>query len=272
MRTTAILAAAVGVAFVCASGMARATDGLPASSYKCYSAKAIPGTPQFPRGVSIPLIDQFHDTSFTRFLALYQLCTPVSKNGEEIPDPHLHLMCYKVSDPTLRGRFLVDVTDQFGTESLIVANERTFCLPALKNPQTCDPETDTCPSVPDLEREENSYSCYDARPPRDTSPLIDPSDPIVVELADQFETKTTDVYRTHSLCNPQGAEESLDPVRHLKCYDIRDHVDAAEPQTPFGGAEASVEDELSQDLIDGSWQIRVGRPTQLCETATKEVR
>jgi len=268
LRGVALLA--VGVGFLLASRVATAQDELPAASYKCYPAKTIPGTTQFPRGVAFPLADQFHDSSLTRFLALYELCTPVSKDGEEIPNPAVHLMCYKVSDPAVRGRFLVDVTDQFGTESLIAANERTVCLPALKNPQACDPETETCPSLDDVEFQENFYGCYDARPARDTSPLIDPSDPIVVDLADQFETKSTDVYKTHALCNP--LVEPLDPERHLKCYDIRDHVDTEEPQTPFAGAEATVVDELSNEFTEEGWQLRLGRPNQLCETATKSVR
>jgi hypothetical protein len=62
-----------------------------------------------------------------------QLCVPINKNGEGIPDPADHLMCYEVrlttSSPfTAAGAVFVD--NQFGPDTFEAFRPRELCVPA----------------------------------------------------------------------------------------------------------------------------------------------
>jgi hypothetical protein len=251
-------------------------------NYKCYTAKYDPrNRPPF-QEIVVGLEDQFREST-ARILVPYQLCNPVDKaregeeSGDGIDNPDGHLMCYKIADYGPRGRELVRVVDQFGSEDLLAANGRVLCLPALKNcEEPVDSETPPCSTqLVELERIINHYQCYDARTASGTEPLIEPGTSIPVVLTDQFEEeKATEVFRSHFLCNPTEKHFNGDPVlqqepgelevpdasAHLKCYDIRD----ADDEEPFGGATVTVLDQF------GFKNLRAGRATQLCEDATKE--
>jgi hypothetical protein len=234
-------------------------------SFKCYTAKLDPRGPRF-SSREVTLQDQFRTTN-ARVLRPYELCTPVDKNGEGIANESAHLMCYKIIDGGPRGRRgseTVRVTDQFGTEQMITANSRVLCVPAIKN---CDPEEQSCgEQLRQLQSELNHFQCYAARTQPGFAPVIDPADPLQVELTDQFETKSTDLSRSVFVCNPTAKSfdstttEIVDPTKHLKCYD----ADDSPGQPRFTGRTVSVDDQF------GSWDVRVGNVSHLCEDATKE--
>ncbi len=100
--------------------------------YKCYAVKVAPGTPKFPKGLSVTLADQFFPGTQT-FLVKKptHLCTPVDKNGEGILHPVLHQLCYQVKatvkNPPHPGVF---VHSQFGAERLDGSREERLCLPS----------------------------------------------------------------------------------------------------------------------------------------------
>ena len=66
-----------------------------------------------------------------------RLCVPVDKNGEGIPDPTQHLMCYEVR-PTSSSVFTsagpVFINNQFGADSFQASRTRELCVPASVNP------------------------------------------------------------------------------------------------------------------------------------------
>ena len=58
------------------------------------------------------------------------LCTPVSKNGEEVKDTKTHLTCYSVSAKNAGKKVVVE--HQFGKQQLTVGGSVMLCLPSLK--------------------------------------------------------------------------------------------------------------------------------------------
>lgn len=76
------------------------------------------------------LEDQF-GASRTKLGRITQICTPVSKNGEGIPDKRLHLVCYKVLDPR-DPRQPVEASNQFGQAKMYVRESQELCVPSVK--------------------------------------------------------------------------------------------------------------------------------------------
>jgi hypothetical protein len=89
-----------------------------------------------PRTVTV--VDQFKtkEAIVTKPIAL---CNPVDKNGEGVPDPSCHLVCYRLVDtvpPRMTPRD-VSVTDQFGTMDLRAISGTcrklgVLCVPSAK--------------------------------------------------------------------------------------------------------------------------------------------
>ncbi len=102
--------------------------------YKCYKAKRtdakfIP--------INVTIEDQFRSPAGTfTVVKPKRLCTPVDKNGEGILHANRHLVCYKVKPaagtPLFVRRNGVQVTSQFGSESLDVIKELELCIPSEK--------------------------------------------------------------------------------------------------------------------------------------------
>jgi hypothetical protein len=214
--------------------------------YKCYKVKE-PGRRSFERQF-VTLDDQFGVDAGVQVITPSELCNPVDKNGEGISDSDGHLMCYKIRPGVRPAQRFVTDTDQFGDERLRVGGATELCVPAIKNGEGAR-------SLEELERELNHFQCYRAR----GNPAIGP---FQAELADQFETKVTDLVRTSLHCNPVSKDEGFvpDPSKHLKCYDI---ADAAGELPPFAGSTVTVEDQF------GSLELLAGKATRLCEEACK---
>ncbi len=102
--------------------------------YKCYKVKRT-GSKFVPLTVTIE--DQFRSPAGTfNVIKPKRLCNPVDKNGEGIQEPSRHLVCYKVKPavgtPLFVRRNAVQVTTQFGSESVDVIKEMELCIPSEK--------------------------------------------------------------------------------------------------------------------------------------------
>ena len=127
MKASIILALGFGIAFTSA---AQAQGGNPPgvnpAHFFCYRvSQAAPIKPP----AAVKLKDQFGDFGTKIGSALF-LCTPVSKNGEEVKDQKTHLTCYSVSAKNAGKK--VKVTNQFGSQILTVGGSVVLCVPSLK--------------------------------------------------------------------------------------------------------------------------------------------
>ena len=76
------------------------------------------------------LDDQF--AKVEKFLGrAVRLCTPVSKDGEAVPDSSLHLVCYEISGGH-NADATVLATNQLGTQRLDVGVAKELCVPTEK--------------------------------------------------------------------------------------------------------------------------------------------
>jgi endoglycosylceramidase len=107
--------------------------------FKCYKVREAKGTPKFAPPHDVDLGDQF-ETKVTRVMRPKYLCTPVATDGQGIPDPEGHLMCYKIKDAPGQPRFQrqeIDIEDQFAEQDLKTVRgdcrRSTFlCVPSTK--------------------------------------------------------------------------------------------------------------------------------------------
>ena len=101
-----------------------------ANHFKCY--QILDWSIFEPRKVELK--DQFGE-SVARTMEPKMLCNPVDKNGEGIPNPDSHLVCYAIQDdpggstPRIKE---VAVKNQFGETRLWVGAADTLCLPSDK--------------------------------------------------------------------------------------------------------------------------------------------
>ncbi len=104
----------------------------------------------------------------------------------------------------------------------------------------------------------DDFTCYKAKD------LKDPEFPgAIVSLADQFETKFTDVKKPYFFCNPTSTNSAPidNPLDHLACYKIKD----IPPQAPFPGAKVQVTN------VFGTGQLELKKPYLLCAPSSKTV-
>jgi hypothetical protein len=196
----------------------------PGDHFKCYKLRG--GGHRFHPG-PVGLVDQF-GASASVAEEPERLCNPVDKEGEGITDPTAHLMCYDLAqEKGFQARDVV-VRNQFGDQILTVVRPESLCVPATK---------DGVDSPLNL----NHFKCYRVAQRHGKFPSR------VVELADQFETKTTVVQKPLLMCNPvdKNGEGVVDPANHLTCYRI---VDAA-GQPDFLQRDVSVEDQFTEQLV-----------------------
>jgi uncharacterized repeat protein (TIGR01451 family) len=179
--------------------------------FKCYKTKQI-GTKFDPRRVV--LTDQFN-TERVNVVRPEAFCAPVDKDGSGINDPSAHLACYKIRDvrgdefPKFQKR-RVEVTDQFGTHTLLLKKTRSLCLPSSKAP------VGEVPGSPPTGLDH--FKCYK------TKQIGTKFDPRQVVLTDQFNMERVNVVRPEAFCAPVDKDGSgiNDPSAHLACYKIRD--------------------------------------------------
>ena len=117
--------ALIAVAFL--GGLPKAEAQNLQNHYKCYDI--VQPVDFVPRTVT--LRDQFGTTTATVRRPL-QLCTPVSKNNEVVPNPQIHLVCYEIAETPVIGPKNVRTNDQFGTLTYTIRNPNRLCVPANK--------------------------------------------------------------------------------------------------------------------------------------------
>lgn len=98
-----------------------------ASHFQCY--RVDDATPE-PEPPAVTLEDQFERVK-TGLGRITRVCTPVSKNGEGIPDEDLHLVCYQILDEH-DPRHLVATTNQLGRAKMYVREAQELCVASLK--------------------------------------------------------------------------------------------------------------------------------------------
>lgn len=219
--------------------------------FKCYKTNVPRGAAGLsPRDVT--LVDQF-ESKLTTVIASKLACAPVDKNGEGIPDPTAHLVCYKIKDTKTRPRQPkfekqdVLVANQFGDQPLTVTTPTVLCVPS---------ERDHQPSALNLDH----FKCYGAKTPK-TAPRFRPQD---VSLVDQFETKATTLVKPVSLCTPvdKNGEGLMDPTSHLTCYMIKD-AKRKPRQSKFEKRDVIVDNQFGEQMLE------VTKPALLCVPSLK---
>jgi len=125
MRAALLLALGFGVAVTSGAQAQKNPEGVNPTHFFCYRvSQAAPLKP-----VAVKLSDQFGGFGTKIGNALF-MCTPVSKNGEELKDKITHLTCYQVAAKNAGRK--VKVTHQLGSQILTVGGSVTLCLPSLK--------------------------------------------------------------------------------------------------------------------------------------------
>lgn len=101
-----------------------------ANHFKCYQ---VLDWTDFDRR-KVELKDQF-GSSVAGVMEPRLLCNPVDKNGEGIPNPESHLVCYEIRDdpqgPTERVKEVM-VKNQFQKGPLWVGSASLLCVPSMK--------------------------------------------------------------------------------------------------------------------------------------------
>jgi hypothetical protein len=105
---------------------AAAQEKINPQHYQCYGVV----DPKPFKSQQVQLQDQFGASRLVAVKPLF-LCNPVSKNKEPIADKLTHLVCYQiVKGQPARKR--VEVSNQFGPESLSVNTPQLLCVPSVK--------------------------------------------------------------------------------------------------------------------------------------------
>lgn len=127
----ALVALAALIALSLPAGSAAQAMEATGNHFKCYSI--LDWTVWEP--TTAKLKDQFGDST----AHLYQpkiLCNPVDKNGEGIPHPSYHLVCYDIKDDPAAGTPRikeVTVKNQFQEAQLWVGDSNLLCVPSDKS-------------------------------------------------------------------------------------------------------------------------------------------
>ena len=128
MKASIIAVIGLGLAFTSSVAQAQGKNppGVNPSHFLCYRvSQAAPLKP----AAAVKWQDQFGIFGSKIGSAMF-LCTPVSKNGEEMKDKTTHLVCYQVAAKNAGKK--VKITHQLGTQVLKIGGSVMFCLPSTK--------------------------------------------------------------------------------------------------------------------------------------------
>lgn len=200
---------------------------------------------------NIQLIDQFdaalHAVENINQLTIFRFCNPAKKAVGGVVTPIVnikhHLTFFLINPQPLIMR-AVTVRNQFGTQTLSVADARALAVPTGKaifpNPAP--------PAPLDLDH----YKCYIAS----GNPVN-----VLVTLSDQFFGETVGVTQPLAFCNPvkkihDGVTTGiLNPDGHLVCY--------ATTPSAFAGATVNISNQF------GLFTLELSRPDLLCVPSLK---
>lgn len=180
---------------------------VPFDHMECYDVMSLGNFPI----VGVELTDQFERKSHVKRKPKL-LCNPAEKRhgGNVFPSmrPDAHLVCYEINRLSFPQR-LVEVTNQFGTEQILVRWAEDLCAPSSKSGQ--GPPGAIPPNL-------DHFKCYKAR---------GESVPRSLTLIDQFRQAQVTSLAADLLCNPtsklpQGGPFTpvAFPDRHLVCYTV----------------------------------------------------
>src|SRR5262249_12472751 len=214
--------------------------------FRCYPPLTNPTLP-----TNIQLIDQLdaalHQVENINQLILFRFCNPVQKTIGDVITPIVnikhHLTIFLINPQPLIMR-TVTVRNQFGTQTLSVADARALAVPTGKaifpNPAP--------PAPLDLDH----YKCYIAS----GNPVN-----VLVTLRDQFFAESVGVTQPRAFCNPvkkihDGITTGiLNPDGHLVCY--------ATTPSAFAGATVNISNQF------GLFTLELSRPDLLCVPSLK---
>lgn len=108
-------------------GAAAATPLASQNHYKCYD---VPQYGPFAQR-NVTLKDQFGGTQAQVVRPILH-CNPVNKNGEGIPYPDVHLLCYEIVDSPLPGPWTLQIQNQFGSLNIRAYQPKVLCVPSYK--------------------------------------------------------------------------------------------------------------------------------------------
>ena len=97
--------------------------------YRCLKVKVSKGESRLPKGMGVDVNDQF-GSRMVFVKRPFKLCLATSKNGEDVKNPHVHLMCYKVKPEPKTSATGVQVNNQISPASLILKKEHELCVPS----------------------------------------------------------------------------------------------------------------------------------------------
>ena len=126
-----------------------------------------------------------------------------ASDGAALQEPGTHLSCRVIeTSGTPFSPRTVEMRDRFGTATLRMVRALSHCAPSFEGGAVGPTGVD-------------EMTCYRVAGGASTDR--------VVELVDQFETRTTRVLKPYAVCSPATRDGSAakDPDRHLTCYKIR---------------------------------------------------
>jgi hypothetical protein len=127
IRLSAVLAIAAAFALVALLPATADAQLNRVDHYKCYDVLDWEDFPQIP----VKLGDQFGFTS-NEVVSPAFLCNPVSKNGEVILYPDVHLVCYRIIQEQPDPERRVLISNQFHDIQMSVKDGRLLCVPSKK--------------------------------------------------------------------------------------------------------------------------------------------
>ncbi|HET9894574.1 MAG TPA: hypothetical protein VFQ44_06530 [Streptosporangiaceae bacterium] len=227
----------------------------PVDHQLCYTASATGF--KIPQGVILK--NQFSPNGFAPVIGGLAIhCNPVQKtlpSGQKFPitNPDAHLACFTITAPISQPTPTVQVTNQFGSATLVPSQPNLLCLPSWKS--LTGPPNMTPSQPPGL----NHFTCYPVKV-RSGSYAPPP-----VMLQDEFVSTAVSAQVSptpNELCLPtekivSGADfPIINAVMHLLCFPVS--------PTP-------IRPQVWDQNQFGTSVVTIGRTTSLCLPSTKQI-
>jgi len=231
----------------------------PVDHQLCYGAAST--------GFNIPagirLVNQFSPNGFVPTITHKPVlhCNPTVKilpTGQVFPitNPNAHLVCYNITPPSTQPTPTVQVTNQFGTGTLIPSQPNMLCVPSWKS--LTGPPGKTPKTPPRL----NHFTCY----PVTLAPGTPPYNPPPVMLQDEFAPAPVNAQVAPvptELCLPTEkilpsgkVFPIINPTLHLLCF----------PVTP-----TPIISPVFDENQFGTRTVTIAQTRTLCVPSTKKV-
>jgi len=249
---------AAGVAT--ASASPHVTAPPPVDHQLCYTASG----PNFKIPPGVRLIDQFSPNGFVPAIVNPAVvhCNPVQKilpTGQvfKITNPNAHLACFNIKPPSAQPTPTVQVTNQFGTGTLIPSQPNLLCVPSWKS--LTGPPGKTPRTPPRL----NHFTCY----PVKLAPGTPPYSPPPVMLKDEFATKGA----VNATVNPVPVELCLPTEKILASGKVFPIINPAMHLLCFPVTKTPIVPKVWDENQFGTSVVHIRATNWLCVPSTKKV-